>query len=148
MLPDSNICSFPRPGRDDVGRCDIGDELSHHMILDAPNIIGDDVSIDNSQTPRGPNAMKHRPVYPSHREEIWVINTEYRISTKGRKTESNQTKPSTDLKRVEKSKVMVKKSTESQPRQSQKVNQKKKTQLEGPKLPNKKLCVMVENYKD
>nr|GEU86502.1 hypothetical protein [Tanacetum cinerariifolium] len=74
MLPDLNIRSFPRPGRE---RCDIGDELSHHTILDTPNIIGDDVSIDNSQTPQGPNALKHRPVNPSHREEIWVIDTEH-----------------------------------------------------------------------
>nr|GEZ29603.1 hypothetical protein [Tanacetum cinerariifolium] len=70
MLRDSNIRSFPRPGRHEMGRCDIGDELSHHMILDAPNFIGDDVSIDNSQTPRGPNAIKHCHVNPSHREEI------------------------------------------------------------------------------
>ncbi|GKG48632.1 hypothetical protein Tco_0512779, partial [Tanacetum coccineum] len=35
----------------------------------------------------------------------------YRISTKGRKTKPNWTKPSTETERAEKSKVKVKKST-------------------------------------
>ncbi|GJT92393.1 hypothetical protein Tco_1081238 [Tanacetum coccineum] len=50
---DSDIRSFPTLGIDDEGRCDIGADVSHHTILDAPNTISNDVSIDKTQTPRG-----------------------------------------------------------------------------------------------
>ncbi|GJT76424.1 hypothetical protein Tco_1043149 [Tanacetum coccineum] len=53
MLLDSDIHSFATPGIDDEGRCDI----------------------DINTT--GPNASKHRPVHPSQREEIWVIDTDH-----------------------------------------------------------------------
>ncbi|GKE28477.1 hypothetical protein Tco_1443861, partial [Tanacetum coccineum] len=43
----------PTPGIDDEGRCDIGADVSHHIILDALNTVSNDVSIDKTQTPRG-----------------------------------------------------------------------------------------------
>ncbi|GJS62770.1 hypothetical protein Tco_0677334 [Tanacetum coccineum] len=59
----------------------------------------------------------------------------YRVFIKGRKTKANRTKPSTKMKRAEKSKVRVKKSSgKSTPTKS-----KKKIQLEGPKLPIQKV---------
>ncbi|GJY86885.1 hypothetical protein Tco_0500911 [Tanacetum coccineum] len=68
------------------------------------------------------NPDSYKAVRFTSEATITRINTGrdwYRISTKGRKTKPNWTKPSTDSKRAKKSKVRVKKSTESQPREAE-----------------------------
>nr|GFA00794.1 hypothetical protein [Tanacetum cinerariifolium]GFA04292.1 hypothetical protein [Tanacetum cinerariifolium] len=80
MLLDSDIRSFPTPGIDDEGRCDIGADVSHHTILDASHTVSNDVSIDKTQTPRGQMPEKETGG-PVSFQVLFKIHTHKKVCT-------------------------------------------------------------------